>query len=159
MLAWLACERIYLQGGQLNGQLRALLKASLLITVHGAAMVMAAFLLPGAIAVEMMPLGFTTDFHHGYANWPDMASVSHVVWHEQGSMQHIGIIGADMAGVSQPCGKYADGLVTEAFAADMLQTAHLIWMTILKPERLYKVPKQANSAPVRQVETEWDLFL
>ena len=116
-------------------QLRALLKASLLVTVHGAGMAMAAFLPPRAVAVEMMPFGFTTDFYYGYANWLDMASVSHVVWHEQESMQHIGVIGADVAGVSQPCGKNADVFVTNLTAAGMLQMAHLIWMTPLSQRK------------------------
>lgn len=116
-------------------QLRVLLKASLLVTVHGAGMAMAAFLSPRAVAVEMMPFGFSTDFYYGYANWLDMASVSHVVWHEQDSMRHIGMVGADVAGVSQPCGKNADVYVTEATAADMLKMAHLIWMTPLSQRK------------------------
>ena len=113
-------------------QLKALLKASLLVTVHGAAMAMAGFLPPRAVAVEMMPFGFTTDFYHGYANWLDMASVSHVVWHEEDSMQHIEMIGMDVAGVSQPCGKNADVFVAKADAAKMLQAAYLIWRTPLR---------------------------
>lgn len=125
-------RRLNCRVASMEEQLKALLRASLLVTVHGAAMAMAAFLPPRAVAVEMMPFGFTTDFYHGYANWLDMAGVSHVVWHEQESMQHIGRIGVDVAGVSPPCGKNADVFVTEATAADMLQMAHLIWMTPLR---------------------------
>ena len=101
-------KRLDCRVASMEEQLRALLKASLLITVHGAGMAMAAFLSPRAVAVEMMPFGCTTDFYYGYANWLDMASVSHIVWHEQESVRHIGMIGADVAGVSQPCGKNAD---------------------------------------------------
>ena len=124
-------RRLDCRVASMEEQLRALLKASLLVTVHGAGMAMAAFLSPRAVAVEKMPFGFTTDFYYGYANWLDMASVSLVVWHEQESMQHIGTVGADVAGVSQPCGKNADVYVTEATAADMLQMTHLIWLTPL----------------------------
>ena len=46
-------------------QLKILRDASLLVTVHRAAMVMAAFLSPRAVAVEMIPIGFITDFYHG----------------------------------------------------------------------------------------------
>ena len=124
-------ERLNCRVASMEEQLMTLLRASLLVTVHGAAMAMAAFLPPRAVAVEMMPFGFTKEFYHGYANWLDMAIVSHVVWHEQEQMQHIGEVGVDVAGVSQPCGKNSDVFVTEASAADMLQTAHLIWMTPL----------------------------
>ena len=82
-----------------------------------------------------MPFGFTTDFCHGYANWLDLAGVSHIVWHEQESVQHIGadirVDGVEVAGVSQPCGKNTDVFVTEVAAAEMLQMAHLIWQTPL----------------------------
>ena len=124
-------ESLNCRVASMEEQLVTLLRASLLVTVHGAALAMAAFLPPRAVAVEMMPFGFTKEFYHGYANWLDMAAVSHVVWHEQEVMQHIGEVGVDVQGVSQPCGKNADVFVTEASAADMLQMAHLIWMTPL----------------------------
>ena len=83
-----------------------------------------------------------------------MAGVSHVVWPEEESMQHTGMIGADVGGVPHPCGKNAGVYSTDTSAADMLQMAHLIRMTPLsqREHTLY-----LSSAPLQQVVLEWDL--
>lgn len=83
-----------------------------------------------------------------------MAGVSHAVWPGQESMQHIGMIGADVGGVSYLSSKNADVFITDTSAADMLQMAHLIWMTPLsqREHTLY-----SNSAPLEEVVLEWDL--
>lgn len=114
-------------------QLKAVLSANLLITVHGAAFALAAFLPRKAVAVELMPYGFVPgdDFYAGYANWLDMAGVTHIVWHEQGVDSHVH---QDNDGAKDiiRCGKQADLFLGYLDVVHICDAAHRVYITPLR---------------------------
>ena len=112
-------------------QLEAVLTASIFVSVHGSAMTLAAFLPARAVAVELMPVGFgvpgNCDAYFGFANWLDVASVSHIVWHDQQGMRDP--FGGAAAGASAKCGKQAHVLLDNAAMVEVFGSAEKVWQT------------------------------
>lgn len=104
-----AVQRIMPSTTSIEDQLKAVISASMLVTIHGAAFALAAFLPRKAVAVELMPYGFVPgeDFYAGYANWLDMAGISHMVWHEQDVAHHVSQDDDAANGIIR-CGKHSD---------------------------------------------------
>ena len=111
-------------------QIELVMTASIFISVHGAALTLAAFLPVSAVAVELMPVGFGTtqnlDFYYGYSNWLDVASVSHVVWHDEFVQRAVGETEADWKSV---CGKQAHVLLDDAAVVGIFTAAEQLWHT------------------------------
>ena len=109
-------------------QLEVVMTASIFISVHGAALTLAAFLPVRSVAVELMPVGFgsaaNTDFYYGFANWLDVASVSHIVWHDQLVPNGSSGIDVDWGSV---CGKQAHVQLTSDAVKDIFSAAEEVW--------------------------------
>ena len=115
-------------------QLELIMSASVFITVHGAAITLAAFLPVRAVVLELMPVGFGSPgstglnlhFYNGYANWLDAASVSHVVWHDQHGERAPGGTEADWERV---CGKDSNVVLTDDAVREVFSAVETVWQT------------------------------
>ena len=113
-------------------QIEMFMTASIFICVHGAATTLAAFLPVRAVAVELMPHGFGSgaaehlDCYHCFTNWLDIASVSHVVWHDPHLQKAPGSSDADRASI---CGKQAHVVLDDAAVREVFSAAEQLWHT------------------------------
>lgn len=81
-----------------------------------------------------MPYGFVPgdDFYAGYANWLDMAGITHMVWHDQDTAHHVGQDDDNATRVHR-CGKHTDIWLG---SLDAVHICEVVYRSLTTPLRM-----------------------